>query len=101
MTQDLPQPGQIQTGSHPLGYHCSYHRDHKSALPNVVPAGEMDRIQAFHKGTTSINLPLSMVYTLFVPLKAHDPVHPSPDEGRPQTSLVRTTGQISGYEDGL
>lgn len=42
-----------------------------------------------------------MLFTLFVPLKAHDPFHPSPDEGRLQTLLVQKTGQISGYEDGL
>lgn len=39
MPEDPLQPDPIQTGSHHLGYHCSYHRDHKFAPPTVVPAG--------------------------------------------------------------
>lgn len=94
--EDPPQPDPIQTGSHHLGYHCSYHRGRKSAPPILVPAEEVERIY----GHCLLLIRDLHPFKPFVPLKERGRVHPSPDEGRLQTSHAQT-GQISGCSGGL
>lgn len=103
MPEDPPQQVQHQTRSHRLGYHCSYRRAHRSALPIVGPAEKVDGIQyRFSLTATHVLLTgTSLRVKHFQPLGAPGPAHPSPDGGHLQTLHSQKTGQISEYADGL